>query len=81
MFYNFWMENVIFRPYGRILLPAEAIFRPRDVVSHVIESRDLLWVMFVPTQHPIFTPGPDNRWCSYIIFCCLQVLGVSVACR
>jgi len=20
---------------------------------------------FVPTQHPIFTPGPDNRLCNY----------------
>jgi len=20
--------------------------------------------LFVPTQHPIFTPGPDNRWCN-----------------
>jgi len=26
-------ENVIFHPYGRTLLPAQAIFRPRDVVS------------------------------------------------
>jgi len=39
----------------------------------------VLGVMFVPTQHPIFTPDPDNRWCNYIVFCCLQVSGVSSA--
>jgi len=22
-------------------------------------------ILFVPTQHPIFTPNPDNRWCNY----------------
>ena len=27
----------IFRPYGQILLLAQAILRPRDVVSHVID--------------------------------------------
>jgi len=24
--------------------------------------------MFVPTQRPIFTPGPDIRWCNHIAY-------------
>jgi len=47
-----------------------------DRITRPIEYQG---VMFVPTQHPIFTPSPDNRWCNYIVFCCLQVSGVSSA--
>jgi len=48
----FIVENVIFRPYGQILLPVQAIFRLRDVVSHVIESRDLLYTRGDVCPHP-----------------------------
>jgi len=37
---RYYSVNVIFRPYGRTISCPCAIFRPCDVASHVIESRD-----------------------------------------
>jgi len=60
--------------YGKCYFPStgmdiKVVKRLFPIHSHVIQSHDLSYTRgdFVSTQHPIFTPGPNIRWCNYIV--------------